>query len=73
MVVMHRAVEFGSGLRAKLAREAPAATNDDGDHRLFRSVDLRPFYELLTREALIFRDFAPTAPRPRRKWSQRLL
>jgi hypothetical protein len=30
-------------------------------------VDLRPFYELLMREALIFSDFTPTAPRPSRK------
>jgi hypothetical protein len=29
-------------------------------------VDQRPFYELLTREALIFSDFTPTAPS--RKW-----
>ena len=70
---MHGAVEFGSGLRAKLASEAPAATAGDADRPLFRSVDLRPFYELLTREALIFSDFAPTAPRPSRKWWQHLL
>ena len=63
---MHGAVEFGSGLRAKLASEAPAETTGDADRRLFRSVDLRPFYELLTREALIFSDFTPTAPS--RKW-----
>jgi hypothetical protein len=36
-------------------------------------VGLRPFYELLTRETLIFSDFAPTAPRPSRKWWQHLL
>jgi hypothetical protein len=27
----------------------------------------QPFYELLMREALIFSDFTPTAPRPSRK------
>jgi|SoimicmetaTmtLPB_FD_contig_31_34103456_length_487_multi_3_in_0_out_0_2 hypothetical protein len=70
---MHGLVEFGSGLRAKLAREAPPPTDDGADHRAFGSVDLRPFYELLTREVLVFSDFAPTAPRPRGKWSQRLL
>jgi hypothetical protein len=70
---MHGVVEFGSGLRAKLARAAPPANAEGGDHRLFASVDLRPFYELLTRETLVFGDFAPTAPRPRGKWSQRLL
>jgi hypothetical protein len=70
---MHGAVEFGSGLRAKLASEAPAATTSDADRRLFKSVDPRPFYELLTRETLIFSDFAPMAPRPGRKWWQHLL
>jgi len=70
---MHGSVEFGSGLRAKLASEAPAATTGDADRRLFKSVDLRSFYELPTHEALIFSDFAPTAPRPSRKWWQHLL
>jgi hypothetical protein len=72
---MHNAVEFGSGLQARLAkqgREAFVVAACRPDRRLFESVDLRPFYELLTSEALIFRDFRPTAPRPRRGWLKRL-
>jgi hypothetical protein len=49
-------MEFGSGLRAKLA----------GD-RGVTPVDQRPFYELLENETLIFRRFKPTAPRLRRR------
>jgi hypothetical protein len=65
-------VEFGTGLRARLARENPMAANDGARRRLVESPDLRPFYELMTREAFIFSDFKPTAPRPKGKLAQRL-
>jgi hypothetical protein len=51
-------IEFGNGLRARLA-----TTERDGVREA--PVDLRPFYELLRTEALVFRNFKPTAPRLR--------
>jgi hypothetical protein len=53
-------IEFGSGLRARLANNA-----HDGAREA--PVDLRPFYELLRTEALVFRSFKPTVPRLRRR------
>jgi hypothetical protein len=44
-------IEFGSGLRARLANNA-----HDGAREA--PVDLRPFYELLRTEALVFRSFS---------------
>jgi hypothetical protein len=64
-------VEFGTGLRARLARENPMASNGAA-RRLVESPDLRPFYELMKREAFVFSNFKPTAPRPKRKLAQRL-
>jgi len=67
---MGKMVEFGTGLRARLARENPMAS---GARRLLvEKPDLRHFYELLASEALVFRSFEPTAPRLRRKLAQRL-
>jgi hypothetical protein len=52
-------IEFGSGLRARLVDDARDGVRE-------APVDLRPFYELLRSEALVFRSFKPTAPRLRR-------
>ena len=65
-------VEFGTGLRARLARENPMAPNGGARRRLVESPDLRPFYELMTRETFVFNNFKPTAPRPKGKLAQRL-
>jgi hypothetical protein len=66
-------VEFGTGLRARLARENPMASNGGARRRgLVEAPDLRHFYELLASEALVFRSFEPTTPRLRRKLAQRL-
>jgi hypothetical protein len=65
---MGKMVEFGTGLRARLARDNPMAWN--GGVR--RSPDLRHFYELMKREAFVFSNFKPTAPRPRGRVAQRL-
>lgn len=54
-------IEFGNGLRARLANSAR-------DENREAPVDLRPFYELLRAETLVFRNFKPTAPRP---WHRR--
>jgi len=63
-------VEFGTGLRARLAKD-PMASNGPR-RRLVERPDLRHFYELLASEALVFRSFEPTAPRLRSKLAQRL-
>ena len=65
-------VEFGTGLRARLAREDPMASNGGARRRLVEAPDLSPFYELLTSETFVFRSFEPTAPRPKGKLAQRL-
>jgi hypothetical protein len=54
-------VEFGGGLRAKLVRDG----RGEDAHRT--GVNLRPFYDLLANETFVFREFEPTAPRPRRR------
>ena len=64
--------EFGTGLRARLARELPMASSGGPLRRLVEAPDLRPFYELLKTETFVFRSFEPTAPRPKGKLAQRL-
>jgi len=65
--------EFGSGLRERLARQEqePSPGSRAGGQRV-GAVDLRPFYELLRSQALVFSDFKPTAPHPRRTRLARL-
>jgi hypothetical protein len=65
-------VEFGTGLRARLAREIPMASNDGSRRRIAEAPDLRLFYELLTSETFVFSSFKPTAPRPKGRLAQRL-
>jgi len=64
-------VEFGTCLRARLARRTRGrrtAARGGSSSRLIS----RLFYELMTREAFVFSDFKPTAPRPKGKLAQRL-
>jgi hypothetical protein len=55
-------VEFGTGLRARLARENPMAPNGGARRRLVESPDLRPFYELMKREAFVFSQLQADGP-----------
>jgi hypothetical protein len=62
-------------IRNRLAGEAGKGEPDGGERRRAaarRVARSRPFYELMTREAFIFSDFKPTAPRPKGKLAQRL-
>jgi hypothetical protein len=62
--------------RNRLAGQARKGEPDGVERRraaaLVESPDLRPFYELMTRETFVFNNFKPTAPRPKGKLAQRL-